>query len=418
MCFKNSNLTTQLLNHGHKCVIVMNVILIVGYNHGLTIAIKTTLAKFEMTRPPTPITLEGSYTTRHYRFGVSAQEVLLTPPTKRRTQKHGHQAQVSTPRRGSLRKQGGMEEAWKTEDPSTGIKRNVLTPHVGKRQFENSEEKDSGDRDMIPIAGVDSDVDNSETAVDDDVNTQSTVIKDDAAINGNDSGDDDTSDTAGKARLSQGDPSQTSDRANGNTGQSKQDINGNDTDVRHGTRSNLVTTHIDSFHDAFEVANDRERTYDRRRSNSATPLDLYNRFGRNRFKTQSHQSARPHSRGVTSHLHRCPAPDPYANAPQNGYSAVHGPHSSLESLVGEPDSPRNISRELVHMCTWYHVPGRYPTVQKPYVPKRLLRRLRLKKWQAAYDDYMLSDDSQSVNKYSAVTDTSNGHFTAVCHNAS
>ena len=394
--------------------------MIVGYNHNLTIAIKTTLAKFEMTRPPTPITQEGSYTTRHYRFGLSAQEVLRTPPTKRRTPKNGHQAQVSTPRRGPLRKQGGIEEAWKTEELSmAGIKRNVKTPHVGKRQFENSEEKDNGDRDVIqPIGGIDSDVDNSdETVVDVDANNQSIDINhDEAAMNGDDRDQDDTSDTAGKTRVSQGDPS---DRANANTSQSKQDINGNDPDVRHGTGSNLVTTHIDSFHEAFEVANDGERTYDRRRSNSATPLDLYNRFGRNRLKTQSHQSARPHSRGVTSHLHRCPAPDPYANAPQNGYSAVHGPHSSLESLVGEPDSPRNISRELVHMCTWYHVPGRYPTVQKPYVPKRLLRRLRLKKWQAAYDDYMLSDnDGQSVNKYSAVTETSNGHLTAVCHNAS
>ena len=394
----------------------------VGYNHGLTIAIKTTLAKFEMTRPPTPITQEGSYTTRHYRFGLSAQEVLRTPPTKRRTPKHGHQPQVSTPRRGPLRKQGGIEEAWKTEELSAaGIKRNVKTPHVGKRQFENTvhdEEKDNGDRDVTPIDK--DDVENSSDTVvdvDDDANTQS--IKDDAAMNGDSRVKDVTTDTAGKTRVTQGDPSQSSDRTNGNTSQSKQDINGNDPDVRHGTGSNLVTTHIDSFHEAFEVANDGERTYDRRRSNSATPLDLYNRFSRNRFKTQSHQSARPHSRGVTSHLHCCPAPDPYANAPQNGYSAVHGPHSSLESLVGEPDSPRNISRELVHMCTWYHVPGRYPTVQKPYVPKRLLRRLRLKKWQAAYDDYLLSDnDGQSVNKYSAVTEPSHGHLTAVCHNAS
>ena len=400
-----------------------NLILIVGYNHNLTIAIKTTLAKFEMTRPPTPITQEGSYTTRHYRFGLSAQEVLRTPPTKRRTPKHGHQAQVSTPRRGPLRKQGGIEEAWKTEELSAaGIKRNVKTPHVGRRQVENSDKKDNGLQNVIQIAGVDSDVGNSSDTVgdvDDNVKTQSIGIEDDAAINGDDRGQDDTSDIAGKTRVSQGDYSQSSDRDNANTSQSKQDINGNDTDVRHVTGSNLVTTHIDSFHDAFEVANDGERTYERRRSNSATPLDLYNRFGRNRFKAQSHQSARPHSRGVTSHLHRCPAPDPYANAPQNGYSAVHGPHSSLESLVGEPDSPRNISRELVHMCTWYHVPGRYPTVQKPYVPKRLLRRLRLKKWQAAYDDYMLSDnDGQSVNKYSAVTETSHGHLTAVCHNAS
>ena len=222
----------------------------------------------------------------------------------------------------------------------------------------------------------------------------SVTINDDVVIIGDNQGQSDI--TAGQ--MQSGDQSLCPDAVNGNMHPSKRDINGNDTlshDIQLGLGPNLVTSHlcIDSFigTKSNSITTKQRQTLqvdEQRRSKSATPLDLYNRYGRNRFKTRSHHSARSGSRSVpassqtltpSSHLRRCHIPDQFAYTPQNGYSAVHGPHSSLDSLVGEPDAPRNVSRDLVHMCTWYHVPGRYPTMHKPYVPKRLLRRMRLKK---------------------------------------
>ena len=261
----------------------------------------------------------------------------------------------------------------------------------------------------------------------------SVTINDDVVIIGDDQGQSDT--TAGQ--MQSGDQSLCPDAVNGNTHPSKRDINGNDTlshDIQLGVGPNLVTSHlcIDSFigTKSNSITTKQRQTLqvdEQRRSKSATPLDLFNRYGRNRFKARSRHSARSGSRSVpassqtltpSAHLRRCHIPDQFAYTPQNGYSAVHGPHSSLDSLVGEPDAPRNVSRDLVHMCTWYHVPGRYPTMHKPYVPKRLLRRMRLKKWQAAFDDYMLSDANMclSADTESEETEMSDGQLITYFNN--
>lgn len=251
------------------------------------------------------------------------------------------------------------------------------------------------------------------------------TISDDVVVREDDCSQCDVTDAAGQTESCDLRPDTD------NACHSKQDINGNDTlspDVQLGVRPNLVTPHTctDSFVDA-KLPNDTlanqgwtPATNDRRKSKSATPLDLYNRYRKNRCKTRLRPPTRAASSQMlmsSSHMRRCHIPDPYATALQNGYSAVHGPHSSMDSLAGEPDTPRNISRELVHLCTWYHVPGRYPTAHKPYVPKRLLRRLRLKKWQVAFDDYMLadSDKCQSVVTDSEGTEMTNRRF-ATCEN--
>ncbi|XP_072002470.1 tetratricopeptide repeat protein 41-like [Engystomops pustulosus] len=51
-------------------------------------------------------------------------------------------------------------------------------------------------------------------------------------------------------------------------------------------------------------------------------------------------------------------------------SAMSGPHSDLMSLVSLNRPSRSEHCKLVHKSAWYHVPGRYPTLQTPFPPKR------------------------------------------------
>ncbi|KAM4036668.1 putative tetratricopeptide repeat protein 41 isoform 2-T3 [Anomaloglossus baeobatrachus] len=52
-------------------------------------------------------------------------------------------------------------------------------------------------------------------------------------------------------------------------------------------------------------------------------------------------------------------------------ASVSGPHSDILSLVFlNRSSSKSEHCKLVHKSAWYHVPGRYPTLQTPFPPKR------------------------------------------------
>ncbi|XP_056430506.1 putative tetratricopeptide repeat protein 41 isoform X2 [Hyla sarda] len=51
-------------------------------------------------------------------------------------------------------------------------------------------------------------------------------------------------------------------------------------------------------------------------------------------------------------------------------SSLSGPHSDLLSLVSISRPSSTSKHKLVHKSAWYHVPGRYPTLQTPFPPKR------------------------------------------------
>ncbi|XP_073507635.1 tetratricopeptide repeat protein 41-like [Phyllobates terribilis] len=52
-------------------------------------------------------------------------------------------------------------------------------------------------------------------------------------------------------------------------------------------------------------------------------------------------------------------------------ASMSGPHSDLLSLVSlNGSSAKSEHCRLVHKSAWYHVPGRYPTLQSPFPPKR------------------------------------------------
>ena len=89
---------------------------------------------------------------------------------------------------------------------------------------------------------------------------------------------------------------------------------------------------------------------------------------------QSHD--RPLSASEGMHSKHCYRPGPHTIDIHNAYS-VSGPNSNIKSLIKEP-----ISRQLkhdkephIHQSAWYHVPGRYPTVDQAYPPKRSQERV-------------------------------------------
>ncbi|XP_077983665.1 uncharacterized protein LOC144438489 isoform X2 [Glandiceps talaboti] len=68
------------------------------------------------------------------------------------------------------------------------------------------------------------------------------------------------------------------------------------------------------------------------------------------------------------HRHKCYIPGKFTLDPTNAKD-VHGPHSPIRTLLGDPLCPRPRSA-LVHSAAWYHVPGRYSTPDKLYPSKR------------------------------------------------
>ncbi|XP_070559768.1 tetratricopeptide repeat protein 41-like [Ptychodera flava] len=81
-------------------------------------------------------------------------------------------------------------------------------------------------------------------------------------------------------------------------------------------------------------------------------------------------SSRPISAMDEDSVHRskCKIPGKFAWDPLNARN-VHGPHSTIDTLLGDPPCPRPKSG-LVHSAGWYHVPGRYSTNDQPYPSKR------------------------------------------------
>lgn len=82
---------------------------------------------------------------------------------------------------------------------------------------------------------------------------------------------------------------------------------------------------------------------------------------------------------IASHKSNCDIPrGPHSLHISNARSTTMGPHSSVFSLMGDR-GPKDISREIHHKSAWYHVPGRYSTVEKSYAPKRSQRREEAKR---------------------------------------
>ena len=102
---------------------------------------------------------------------------------------------------------------------------------------------------------------------------------------------------------------------------------------------------------------------------------------------------------VASHKSNCDIPrGPHSLHISNARSTTMGPHSSVNSLMGDT-GPKDISRGIHHKSAWYHVPGRYSTVEKSYAPKRSQRRSEAKKLEKSispvaedpYKTFMKSD---------------------------
>lgn len=126
---------------------------------------------------------------------------------------------------------------------------------------------------------------------------------------------------------------------------------------------------------------------------SSAPRQLFEKFGSGRLgnrpqsclaKSRSAcsfqhnpQSGRSSSMTIGSsstggHLSHCIIPGPHDITLGNSQT-IAGPHSCLTSLLGDPPCPRQISNTFYHRAAWYHVPGRYPTLQELYPRKRMQR---------------------------------------------
>lgn len=71
-----------------------------------------------------------------------------------------------------------------------------------------------------------------------------------------------------------------------------------------------------------------------------------------------------------SHKSACDIPHgPHSIHISNARTTTMGPHSSLNSLLGN-QGRRDISKGIHHKSAWYHVPGRYSTAKQHYPPKR------------------------------------------------
>ncbi|XP_053377944.1 uncharacterized protein LOC123530292 isoform X2 [Mercenaria mercenaria] len=102
---------------------------------------------------------------------------------------------------------------------------------------------------------------------------------------------------------------------------------------------------------------------------------------------------------IASHKSNCDIPrGPHSIHISNARSTTMGPHSSVNSLMGDT-GPKDISHGIHHKSAWYHVPGRYGTVEKSYAPKRSQRRMEAKKLEKSispvipdpYTTFMKSD---------------------------
>ena len=79
-----------------------------------------------------------------------------------------------------------------------------------------------------------------------------------------------------------------------------------------------------------------------------------------------------------SHKSTCDIPaGPHSIHVSNVRTITVGPHSSIRSLMGY-QGPKDISKGIHHKSAWYHVPGRYSTVERKMAPKRSQKRQEAK----------------------------------------
>lgn len=84
--------------------------------------------------------------------------------------------------------------------------------------------------------------------------------------------------------------------------------------------------------------------------------------GRSNFTTASSVAS--------GHNSRCSIPGRHEINKSNTRS-IAGPHSDLNSLLGDAPCPRPPSGNIHHKSAWYHVPGRYSTPKHFYPKKRM-----------------------------------------------
>ncbi|XP_019634220.1 PREDICTED: uncharacterized protein LOC109477408 [Branchiostoma belcheri] len=78
-----------------------------------------------------------------------------------------------------------------------------------------------------------------------------------------------------------------------------------------------------------------------------------------------------------SHKSSCHIPSAHS-VDESNVKSVHGPHSTLQTLLDEPPKPReNVKKSGVqHKSAWYHIPGRYSTNKEPLPRKRSQKRVK------------------------------------------
>ena len=119
-----------------------------------------------------------------------------------------------------------------------------------------------------------------------------------------------------------------------------------------------------------------------------SPSNSFHKGGRVKQRLNSAPSQRSHHRNHGSHcstvsvdstIHKtkCYVPGPHSIDVNNAYS-MRGPHSTIYSLLGSQPCPRSISSDVHHKSAWYHVPGRYSTIERPFPSKRSQTRLPTK----------------------------------------
>ena len=113
------------------------------------------------------------------------------------------------------------------------------------------------------------------------------------------------------------------------------------------------------------------------RSASTRTTD-YSNFTESRPATSLSRSRRGYGNYLKSesqvshavHFGQCNIPGEFELHPSNT-KVVHGPHSQVHHLLGDPPCPRDLEAKLIHKAAWYHEPNRYPkNAYDEYPPRR------------------------------------------------
>ena len=159
----------------------------------------------------------------------------------------------------------------------------------------------------------------------------------------------------------------------------------------HGNEGNVISVDLQRLNNEEEVEMSNGDGEKQIKSvtlrPSSAPRRMFERFGgvtpdmsgpsrqsmsSYRKLNSAHSSKRAWSgRSVTSaSSSRRPVPGKHDVTLGNSRS-ISGPNSSLQSLLGQTNSPRSASVVMHHRSAWYHVPGRYVTPKVRYPSKRM-----------------------------------------------